>query len=187
MTINLEKRWVYSLAKERNVRGRRPHFSGQSAIHSIHYDKRSFFESLLLSIDLSTGIENWRFVEPHILNEPCVNSDGHIFVSSFSGTVYSFDQSGELRWESAVTKSSLWQTFLLGNDRLVVAEIAGQSKSTWCLSRETGQIIWQFENGGHSYPVALNEKAVVHASVSTGGSLATARFSFTHWRQSQVR
>ncbi len=168
MTIKLNKDWKFSLAKERNVTGRRPHFFDDSVLHSFHYDKHGFCESALLSIDLASGLENWRFTEPHVLNEPSVNQQGSIFISSFSGAVCSFDRNGQLRWRKQLTDCNIWKTVLLGEDRLIVAEIAGQSKNTWCLSQDSGEIIWKFENGGHSYPVVMNDQIAIHVSVQDG-------------------
>lgn len=165
------KKWEFELSKERNVLVRRPVFVGTSVLHCLVYDKKGFSESLLLCFDVESGTEIWRFTEPHVFNEPVKNSQGDIFLSSYSGIVRAFKSDGTLMWHRRVLdgpRCNLGQAELVGQDRLVVAEIHGQARNTWCLSQSTGELLWQFENGGHSYGLASDGAVVAHCTAVGG-------------------
>jgi hypothetical protein len=131
---------------------------------AFSYDKRGFYESRLFALDLETGSERWAYTVEHHANEPVTDADGMTYWSSFEGNVYALDVHGSLLWKAPGTKSNIGVPRLLGDDRLVVPEIAGGARATWCLDRATGKTLWRFEHGGHTYHIHCHGERVLHSS-----------------------
>lgn len=137
---------------------------GGTAYLVFHYDKRGFFESRLFALDLETGSEKWSYTVGHVGNEPVTDANGTVYWSSFEGNVYALDAGGSLIWTGPGTSSSIFVPCLLGNDRLVVPEIAGGARATWCLDRATERTLWRFEHGGHA-SVRCHGEHVLNSSI----------------------
>ncbi|WP_105385055.1 outer membrane protein assembly factor BamB family protein [Neorhizobium alkalisoli] len=159
--------WTKRLANERRVRARTPVFADNILYQVFHYDKGSFFESVMLALDCETGTEHWRTTVAHVANEPVVGPDGTIYLCSFEGSVLAYDRNGRLRWKAPAANRNMGVPCLAGSERLVVAEI-GQGHRTWCLDAQSGAVLWTFDSGGFSYPIAATAETVVHATVVDG-------------------
>lgn len=160
--------WAFRLANERRVFARRASVAGGTAYVTFSYDKRGFFESRLFALDLETGSEKWSYTVGHHTNEPVADANGTVYWSSFEGNVYALDAGGSLLWKGPGTRSNISVPCLLGDDRLVVPEIAGAARATWCLHRGTGQTLWRFEHGGHARTVHCHGDRVLHDSFPAG-------------------
>lgn len=169
--------WAFRLDKERNVFARRAAVMGGTVYVAFTYDKRDFSQSRLFALDLETGSEKWSYVVEHSANEPVPDRTGAVYWSSFDGNVYALDAAGELMWKAPGAESNIFVPCLLGEDRLVVPEIAGRARATWCLDRATGRTVWRFEHGGHAYAVHCHGDRVLHSSVTSSGVGQPARGS----------
>jgi hypothetical protein len=158
--------WAFRLAKERSVFARRASVTGGTAHVAFSYDKRGFTESKLFALDLETGSEKWSYTVEHVANQPLADADGTIYWSSFEGNVYALDVHGALLWKAPGTRSNIGVPRLLGNDRLVVPEIAGGARATWCLYRATGKTLWRFESGGHTCQIHCHGERMLQSSDS---------------------
>ncbi|MCK9549227.1 PQQ-binding-like beta-propeller repeat protein [Aquamicrobium sp.] len=157
--------WAFSLKDERRVGARAPVIDGDALYQIFYYDRGNSSESVCIALDILTGTERWRFVISHVANEPVVGSDGMIYVSSFEGLIYAIDRHGALRWKAPDSHRNLGMVSLVGPDRIAVAETGGGAGKTWCLDAQTGQALWSFDSGGHSYRIAATRDLLVHASV----------------------
>lgn len=160
--------WTMRLGKERRVRARPPVFAGDAVYQVFHYDKGSFFESVMLALDAGTGAERWRATIEHVANQPVVGPDGTVYLSSFEGSVLAYDSNGRTLWTAPEAGSNIGIPSLAGDGRVVVAEIHGSGRRTWCLDARSGAVLWTFDNGGHSYAIAATAETVVHATVVPG-------------------
>jgi outer membrane protein assembly factor BamB len=163
--ISTRSAWTFRLDRERDVFARRAVVMGDTVYVAFSYKKRDFEQSRLFALDLETGSEKWSYTVEHIGNEPVVDWNGVIYWSSFEGNVYALDAAGTLLWKEPGTTSNIFVPCLLGDDRLVVPEVAGGARCTWCLDRATGKVLWRFEHGGHVYPVLCHGDRVLHSSV----------------------
>jgi hypothetical protein len=161
-------RWSVRLGKERRVRARTPVFGDGAVYQVFHYDKGSFIESVMLALDAETGVERWRSTIAHVANEPVLAPDGSVYLSSFEGSVFAYAKDGRLLWKAPEAGRNMGVPRLVDAGRLVVAEIGGGGSRTWCLDRHSGAVLWTFDNGGHSYPIAATAKMVVHATAVSG-------------------
>lgn len=164
--MSLKSLWKYNLKGARSVTQRAPIIVGNTVFAVFNHRKGSFFQGTLSAIDLNTGEEIWRFETEHILNEPCISDDNCIYITCFDGTVYKLSTEGNLEWKSQPSQCNLWAGILL-KDRFYYAEIGGRSKHTRSLNTNDGSVVWEYENGGHSYALATDHnQCVVHGSVS---------------------
>jgi len=143
---------------------------GGTVYVAFSYDKRDFSQSKLFALDLETGAEKWSYTVEHVGNEPVTDGNGVIYWSSFEGNVYALDAAGGLIWKEPGTTSNIFAPCLLGDDWLVVPEIAGAARYTWCLDRATGKTLWRFEHGGHAYRPCCHGDRVLQSSVRTDGT-----------------
>lgn len=148
---------------------RRAEVVGGTVYVAFSYDKGGFSQSRLFALDVETGAETWSYTVEHSANEPVTDARGVTYWSSFDGDVHALDAAGALIWKEPGTTSSFFVPCLLGDDRLVIPEIAGGARNTWCLMRATGKVAWRFEHGGHAYPVHCHGDVVIHSSVVSGG------------------
>lgn len=177
MTRTIEPRWKTTLKKERRVRARPPVIADDAVLQLFHYDKGGFYESSLLALDRETGAQQWRVAIAHIVNEPVVDPDGVIYLSSFEGAIYALDPNGHTLWKVVLGGRNMGAPAFAGTQYMLVAETGGRSARTWCLDPASGQVLWSFENGGHSYAIAATNDVAIHATVlnEPGSDEATIR------------
>jgi outer membrane protein assembly factor BamB len=73
-----------------------------------------------------------------------------------------------LQWKSQPSECNLWAGTII-EDKFFYAEIAGRSKYTRALNASDGSVLWEYENGGHSYAPATDLlERIVYCSVSGG-------------------
>lgn len=147
---------------------RRAEVVGGTVYVAFACDKGDFSQSRLFALDLETGAEKWSYTVEHSASEPVTDGSGVTYWSSFEGNVHALDPGGALIWKEPGTRSNIFTPCLLGDDRLVIPEIAGGARNTWCLERATGKVAWRFEHGGHAYPVHCHGDRVIHSSVISG-------------------
>lgn len=157
---SLELAWEFRLKNERNVRVRCPVLANGIVYVAFFYDKHGFSDSTLFAFDAETGTEKWTNTINHVGNKPVVAANGVAYWSSFEGNVYAIDGSGAVLWKAPGTRWNIWIPTLLGEGRILVPEIHGGSRSAWCLSRETGKTIWEFEHGGDTDGICLRDDQV---------------------------
>lgn len=187
--MSLTAVWSVRLANERNVKSRGPVLADGVVYQLFHYDKRDFFESRLMALALATGEELWHATVDHVANRPAIGADGTVFLSSFDGAVVAYDPNGDQIWRCDAIDSNIGPPTLAGSDRLVLAEIHGRARRTWCLNARTGAVLWTFDNGGHSYTLAATQDVVVHATVVSGANFgeSTVRLFALSARDGSVR
>lgn len=166
--MSFKSKWKYGLKGARSVTQRCPVIVGKTVLATFNHGQGSNFQGSLSALDVDSGEELWRFNTEHFLNEPCISSDGDIFITCFDGAAYKLGLDGQLQWKSQPSECNLWSGILL-EDKFYYAEIGGRSKYTRALNTIDGSVSWEFENGGHSYALATDHKErIVHCSVSGG-------------------
>lgn len=166
--MSSKTKWKYGLKGARSVTQRCPVVIGKTVLVTFNHGQGSNFQGTLSAIDIETGEEQWRFDTDHFLNEPSLSNDGNIFITCFDGSVYKLGLDGEMKWKSQPSKCNLWTGTII-EDKFFYAEIAGRSKYTRALNANDGSVLWEYENGGHSYALATDLlERIVHCSVSGG-------------------
>lgn len=164
--MSFKYKWKYGLKGARSVTQRCPVIAGKTVLATFNHGQGSNFQGSLSALDIDSGEELWRFNTEHFLNEPCISSDGNIFITCFDGAVYKLGLDGQLQWKSQPSECNLWSGIIL-EDKFYYAEIGGRSKYTRALSTKDGSVNWEYENGGHSYALATdNKECIVHCSIS---------------------
>lgn len=160
--------WNYALPKERNVSARVPVIGRDQIVGVFHYDKKSFFESSVIAFAKADGRELWRHMIDHVATDPLLDPEtGHIYVASFAGAIHAYAPDGTTVWTSAFGNRNVTPPVLSGN-RLFIAETGGGGKTTWCLDKTTGKVLWSYENGGHSYRLLSHSGKLFQAVVVAG-------------------
>lgn len=159
--------WKFAFAKERNVSARTPAIWRDQIIGVFGYDRKAFFESTIIALSMDDGRELWRRTIDHVANEPVIDTDGTIYVASFGGAIHAYAPDGSPMWTSAFGKSNI-NVPVLSGDRLFVAEIGGSGSKTWCLNKSNGDVVWSYENGGHSYRLLAHDDKLLHATAGSG-------------------
>lgn len=160
----MKTKWQYGLKGARSISYRQPIIFENRAFVTINHGQGSNFNGSLISLDLETGKELWRYDHTHYFAEPTVSTDGYIYISSFSGRVFKFDIYGKLCWETQPTERNLRKGVLHKNS-YVYAEIAGGSDTTIALDCLSGEVKWKYNNGGHCYGLASdNSNFIIHSS-----------------------
>jgi outer membrane protein assembly factor BamB len=168
VSLKISEKWRYKLPRVREAGGRCPCFSGNSLLHVFHYRKAGFYESSIICFDFETGKENWRFVESHLLNSPYVDENGNIYFSSYAGSVICLESCGTIKWRSELNRSNVADVMLIDGGRLVVSEVGGGSQFLYCLDNQTGDVIWKFDGGGHSYRLACDGRNLIYPCAQKG-------------------
>lgn len=160
--------WTFRLPDARQVSARPPVVASGKVFAVFSYQRRDFFESLLICFDISNGAELWRVSVDHVLSEPVIGPAGIILVSSFGGNVHAFDQCGRELWRGPDADRNLWMPTVLSADRIAAPEIAGGSRHTWCLDSRTGREVWKFDSGGHTREVLPADDRLVQITSYSG-------------------
>lgn len=160
--------WTFRLPAARQVRARPPVVASGKVFAVFSFQRRDFFESLLICFDISTGAELWRVSVDHVLSEPVIGPAETILVSSFGGDVLAFDHSGRELWRGPDADQNLWRPTVLSADRIAVSEIAGGARHTWCLDSRTGREVWKFDSGGHTREVRSADDRLVQITTGSG-------------------
>lgn len=159
--------WEYALPKERNVSGRTPAFWRDRIVTVFTYDRKGFFESVVIALSVADGRELWRQVIDHVASEPLISEDGTVYVASFAGAIHAYTPDGTPLWTSAFGTSNV-NAPVLSDGRLFVAEIGGGGSKTWCLDASNGKVLWSYENGGHSYRLLAHDGRLFQATALSG-------------------
>lgn len=160
----IRPRWSMTLKDERRVGARTPVIADNRIYQVFHYEKGSGYESTLLALDLESGTELWRSIIGHVATDPVVGAGGVVYVSSFGGSVYALEPGGTVMWTAPTAERNMGVPCLAGRDRVLVAETGGRSRRTWCMDAASGEVVWSFDNGGHSYAIATTPDVAVHAT-----------------------
>lgn len=156
--------WSFRLTDERTVSARTPLVVDDRVYAVFTYQKGDFFETQLSGFDLVSGQRLWDLRIDHVASAPVADRHGNIFVSSFGGQVLAFDRSGAPLWRGLETGTNLWVPTLVAPDRLVVTEIGGGARHSWCLDAQTGRQLWRFETGGHTRAAVACDDLIVQAT-----------------------
>jgi outer membrane protein assembly factor BamB len=160
--------WTFRLADARRVSARPPLVASGKVFAVFSYERRDFFESLLICFDVSSGSELWRVTVDHVLSEPTIGPAGAVLVSSFGGNVLAFDEHGRELWRGPDADRNLWRPTVLSSDRIAVPEIAAGARHTWCLDSRTGRDVWRFDSGGHTREVCSADDRLVQITSYSG-------------------
>lgn len=163
--MNVTRNWAYTLKGKRYVGARQPALHDGRAFGVFHYQKGSFYESVLYCINAASGIERWQFTVPHILNAPVVDTEGYVYLSSFDGQVHCLDgASGQIRWQTPKTRTNVNVPVLDHHGRVVVPDLSSQTAQVRCFDTSSGQLRWQIPTGGHTYVAAISEGRVIYST-----------------------
>lgn len=110
----------------------------------------------LYAIDAATSNVKWSYVDARkpwlggalILNES-------VFAPAGDGKLYAFSLSGQKLWDLALSEHALWTSPITDGVNLFVATL---NHDLYCISPESGQIIWQVEldNGIIGHPAFVD-------------------------------
>lgn len=175
MTTFAKLDWTYRFEKERRVTVRCPAAVGNLVYVVFLYERGRASESKLLALNIDSGSSVWEHKIANVGNEAIVDHEGRVYWSSFSGEIYGFLPNGIQFLKNPCGRSSIGVPCLAESRQLVVGEISGLSKETWCLDRSTGEVLWRFEHGGHSYAICIWNGHVFHSSVKSNGFDKPAR------------
>jgi len=159
----MEIKWTYNF-KGKEVSPRTP-VSGVSEV-LLAFNHGAVPAGSLISLDLETGKENWRHDTQHYFNTPSIDASGSAYITSFAGDVYKINRSGQVCWSNSNDQSA--SDGIIADEKYIYAEIGFGADLTRALSLEDGRILWEYNNGGHSYSLEVCGNHVVHTT-QTGG------------------
>lgn len=152
--------WKYAIKGARSVTQRSPILSADQVIATFNHGQGSNFQGSIVSLCPDTGSENWRFDRPHFFTQPVFADDGAILTTGFDGVAHRIGPDGRSIWASPVTERNLWAG-ALHSERFVFSEIGGLSEFTWAVDARTGEVVWRYRDGGHSYGVVFDRAGSV--------------------------
>ena len=158
--------WTYDLKGARSVTQRSPIVSQGQVIVTMNHGQENP-QGSIAALCLESGKVNWRYERPHLFSQPVIANDGSVLATGFDGVAHKLGLDGQLRWSAGVSERNLWSG-LLEAGKFIFSEIGGGSKSTWALDAGTGEIDWRYENGGHSYGMAVDRAKSIIVSSAAG-------------------
>lgn len=161
-TSTMKQIWSYKF-EGRGIGSRKPALCGDGLFVAFTSLRGDTFDSHLVCLNASVGKENWRRKDESLFNDPIIDESNIVYVSSFSGIVHAFDRTGKRLWKSKSARQNLWVPCLAGDNRIAVAEI-GQGSRTWCLDKSSGQVLWRYKSGDHSFPLASDGQTIVQST-----------------------
>lgn len=143
----VKAKWKYKLQGARSVTQRRPVVQGNTVLAVFNQMKGSKFQGTLISLDATTGGENWRFTKNHLINEPVVSADGFIYITSFDGSADKLTQDGSLCWNAhpPAKYCNVWKG-VLACKTFVIPEIHGKARLIKALNCDNGDLSWTHDN-----------------------------------------
>lgn len=156
--MNIKQRLEYKLNGARNNRPRKPIiFDGKLFVIFV-YDKKGFIESRIQCLSNENFGVIWEFTLGHVINNIVLLENRTLLASCMNGKVISFDiTNGKVIWEYTTSDSNIGAISNEANSRAVFSGIQW-GKKTYCIDTNTGAILWEVENTGHSYiPIIYKE------------------------------
>lgn len=156
--MTIKQTLEYKLKGERNNLPRKPIVSGDKLFVIFVYDKKGFTESKIQCLSIDNFDLIWEYTLGHVINNIVILENRTLLASCMNGRIICFTISnGEIIWEYVTTESNIGAVSNEVNGRAVFSGIQ-QGKKTYCIDTNTGNILWEFENTGHSYtPILYNE------------------------------
>lgn len=138
--MKLKSNWVYCYKK--GIREPKISFS-----HYIENNKLIFvleygsfpWTSLLLELDLNSQECKTLFEVNHIVRD-FVFYDRRFYFTAMDGNAYCVDREGTLMWQTKINKGNASFLVSIDGDKLYAS-----NRATFCLDKNTGEIIWQNE------------------------------------------
>lgn len=159
--------WKFALKGKPQVAARRPLLAGDCVYQVFNFRAGAGHDGILMCFDKASGTALWEYALDFVTNEPVIDADGSLYVTTFDGSAHAIDTQGKLRWAVRHGRANIFTPVLTGNS-LLFAEHGGSGKTTWCLDTSTGAVRWRYEHGGHAYSLAITEERVVHAVAPDG-------------------
>lgn len=167
--------WNFSV-EGRSINQRRPLEVGGHLVGIFNLLGRRDPSGIIHSLCQVSGEKLWEFRAEHYLSKP-VASEENVIVACFDGSVYKFAPDGTVLWKVQPSESNLLGGILAG-DIYIYAE-TGHGTYTRALDVETGATIWEFENGGHSYPATSSAGAIFHSTSLSGDKPGIVLYSLS--------
>lgn len=142
----------YKLKGERNNRPRQPLLVGDKVLLIFVYDKKGFVESRIQCLKAADFSLVWEYQHNHVINNLVLAQNKTVICSCMNGEVKCFDiDNGKEVWIFATNESNIGALSNLDKDKFIVSGIQARAGSTWCIDANSGSVVWQATNKGHSY------------------------------------
>ncbi|MFX3632735.1 MAG: PQQ-binding-like beta-propeller repeat protein [Candidatus Pristimantibacillus sp.] len=138
---------------------------------AVCYSKKGFYESMLLAIQLDTQAVDTILTLPHLIRNTVLIEDDKLYLTSFDGSLYCIHyDSYQIEWKYETNPSrNLNPNIISSEDSIIVTEMHGQARKTYCIDKQTGSERWNFESGHHvASNLLIKENKVYHGS--SGGA-----------------
>ncbi|KDE65703.1 hypothetical protein IX329_000792 [Fusobacterium necrophorum] len=131
---------------------------------TLCYDKKGFYESLLLQYNRETAQARVLFQEEHVIGSLGIYENGNFYFTSMSGNIYCIGEEGEEKWKIPIGHGNADPYIICDTDRIYAA-----NHGLYCINMEKGEIIWKNEEKRDktACKFAINHRYIYHAGLDS--------------------
>lgn len=149
----------YKLKGKRNISARQPLLVGNRLIVLFIYDEKGRVFSRVICFDAGTFDIEWEYDYDFVINNIVLSPQQSLLLACMDGKIEELNlENGQLLHTIDLGLSRSGAVSNVANGQVVVAGVQG-SKETVCVNLENREVVWRFDNGGHSYlPLIVENK-----------------------------
>ncbi len=149
--MKAKKLLEYKLKGKRNVSSRKPLIIGDKIIVVFIFDHQGFVASSITCFNMHSFEVIWEYSYPFVINNIIKSLTDNVFACCMDGKLLELNrENGELINSIDLEMKRCGQSSAIVNNKLIVGGIQGTA-TTSCFDLNSGQKIWTFNTGGHSY------------------------------------
>lgn len=128
------------------------------------YDKKSFFESVLIKYNRNSMEGEVIFKENHVIRSAGIYECGKFYFTSLSGIAYCVKDNGEIIWNVPIGEGNADINIEDDGDVLFTA-----NHGIYCIDKKTGNILWSNEENKNKTgcTFAIDANYIYHAGVES--------------------
>lgn len=174
----------YKLKGKRNISTRQPLLVGNRLMVLFIYDEKGRSFSRVICFDATTFDIEWEYDYGFVINNIVLSPQQSLLLACMDGKIEELNlENGQLLHTIDLGLSRSGAVSNVVNNQVVVAGVQG-SKETVCVNLENREVVWRFDNGGHSYlPLIVGDK--VYQCTERQINCLDASSGAAHWNHSE--
>lgn len=157
----------FKLKGERNISSRKPLYYEEKIYIAFVFDKKGFIASKVICLNASSFEFVWEIEHDFVINNLLVSNQKSILCCCMDGVILELNPNNGHQINSISTGlERVNAASEIFDNKVVVGGIQG-STETVCIDLCNSNILWRFENGGHSYTPTISQNKVFQTTERT--------------------